>query len=287
MAIKKRYLIDQSPLFKLPTKRKLSTLLRFDLKEFESLIDEKKYRVFKKDERDIQHPILDLNRVHKRLANLLSRIAVPNYVHSTRGRSHISNAKMHTGNVPLVKTDISKFYPSITFSSVNRLFRDLFKCPPDVAFLLTHICCYQGKHLPTGSSISGYVAYFSSKHIFDEIDRLAKSEQCTMTLFVDDITISGRNASKRLLNLTKTVIRQGGLKVKDKKSHCFAAPQPKTVTGVVIVGDNLRIPNKLRQKIWKYKTKLAETNDPHERIKLEASIRGRRQAARQIDPAFT
>lgn len=34
------------------------------------------------------------------------------------------------------------------------------------------------------------------------------------------------------------------------------------------------------------KTKLAETNDPHERIKLEVSIRGRIQAARQIDPAF-
>ena len=286
MAIKKQYPIDQSPLFKLTTRKKLSALLRFDLKEFESLIDEKKYRVFKKDERDIQHPILDLNRVHKRLANLLSRIAVPDYVHSTRGKSYISNAKQHTGNVPLVKTDVSKFYPSITFSSVNRLFRDLFKCSPDVSFLLAHICCYQGRHLPTGSSISGYVAYFSSKHIFDEIDRLAKSKQCIMTLFVDDITISGKNASKRLLNGTNSVIIQGGLKVKNKKSHCFAAHQPKTVTGVIIVGDSLRIPNKLHQKIWESKEKLVETSIPHERLKLEASICGMSQAARQIDPTF-
>jgi len=240
----------------------------------------------KKDERDIQHPILDLNRVHKRLANLLSRIEVPDYVHSTRGKSHISNAKQHTGNVPLVKTDISKFYPNIIFSSVKRVFRDLFKCSSDVAFLLAHICCYQGKHLPTGSSISGYMAYFSSKHIFDEIDRLAKREQCTMTLFVDDITISGKKASKRLLNEINAVIRQGGLKVKDKKSHCFAAHQPKTVTGVIITGDSLRIPNKLHQKIWESKGKLAETTDKYERIKLKASIRGRSQAARQIDPDF-
>jgi len=49
MAIKKRYPIDQSPLFKLTTRRKLSALLRFDLKEFKSLIDEKKYCVFKKE----------------------------------------------------------------------------------------------------------------------------------------------------------------------------------------------------------------------------------------------
>ena len=265
MTVKKRYPLDQSPLFKLVTKKKLGELLGFDPKNLKFLTDEKQYHVFQKvagDKiREIQTPICDLKRVHKKIAILLSKIEVPDYVYSAKGRSYISNAKQHLGIYPLIKTDISQFYPSITFPFVYRFFHFMCKCSQDVSFILSQICCYKGKHLPTGSPISGYVAYFSSKHIFDAIDRLVKNEKCVMTLYVDDITISGEKASKRLLWRVNEIIRRNGLKVKNKKSISFAPVSPKPVTGVIITGDKLRIPNKLHKNIWETRYKLSKTKD--------------------------
>lgn len=290
MAVNKRHPLDQSRLFKLVTKKKLGELLGFDLKNLKFLIDEKQYHVFPKvsggKTREIQTPVGDLKRVHKKIAILLSKIEVPDYVYSTKGRSYISNAKQHLGIYPLIKTDISQFYPSITFSFVYRFFYCVCKCSPDVSFILSRICCYKGKHLPTGSPLSGYVAYFSSKHIFDEIDRLVKNEKCVMTLYVDDITISGERASKRLLWRVNKIIRHHGLKVKNKKSISFAPGCPKPVTGVIIDRDKLRIPNKLHKTIWETRFKLSKIKDQLLRSKLEASNRGKIQVARQIDPSF-
>ena len=107
-----------------------------------------------------------------------------------------------------------------------------------------------------------------------------------MTLYVDDITISGERASKRLLWSVNEIIRHHGLKVKNKKSISFAPACPKPVTGVIITGDKLRIPNKLHKTIWEERYKLSKTKDQYLRSKLEASNRGKIQVARQIDPSF-
>lgn len=290
MTVKKRYPLDQSPLFKLVTKKKLGELLGFNLKNLKFPIDEKQYHVFPKVSggriREIQTPVCDLKRIHKKIAILLSKIEMPDYVHSTKGRSYISNAKQHLGTYPLVKTDISQFYPSTIFPFVYRFFYSTCKCSPDVSFILSHICCYKGEHLPTGSPISGYIAYFASKHIFDEIDRLTKNGKCIMTLYVDDITISGERSSKRLLWEVNKIIQRNGLKVKNKKSISYAPFRPKTVTGVIITGDQPRIPNKLHKNIWETRNKLSKTKNQYLRSKLETSNRGKIQVARQIDPSF-
>lgn len=147
----RRYPIQDSRLYKIVGKGQLETLLGIQLEHLDRLLSPDNYRVWiNENNREIQQPINWLGQVHKRIGDLLSRIEIPEYVYSQKGRSYVDNARQHTGNVPLGKTDISKFYPSTTRQMVWRMFSEDFNCANDIADILADICCYQQKHLPTG-----------------------------------------------------------------------------------------------------------------------------------------
>lgn len=281
--VKRGYPLNQSPFYRLSNKRRLADLLGFDLKQFDALVGDENYHVFpNKQKRWIEHPIGALAPVHKKIASLLSRIALPNYLHSRRGRSYVSNAAAHAANAPLIKTDISSFYPSTSFGAVHDLFRLRFECSPDVAWHLARICCFQGKFLPTGSHLSGIVAFLAHQPMFDEIYALSARSGCTMTCYVDDIVLSGVGANKALLHKVRRVIARHGLTAKPSKSKVFEANVPKVVTGVVIGPDGLSVPNKQFKNMRLDRRLLKRTANPAKRERLINSISGRRQAMRQI-----
>ena len=116
-----RYTIDQSPLYRLATKKKLAQLLHTSVRSMLSIVKrgDKNYNVFEISQRGknrtVEHPKTYLEKIHKRLFKILRRIKTPEYLHSgIRGRSYISNAKAHRGNHPVAKIDIKGFYPSTT-----------------------------------------------------------------------------------------------------------------------------------------------------------------------------
>ena len=195
----KRYPMQDSPFYKLKGKGQLERLLRTELSDVGELTSAANYRVWMEDGREIQAPKNRLAAVHKRMATLLKRISPPDYVFSTKGRSHIDNAAQHIGKVPLIKTDIKKFYPSTTREMVLRFFREDLLCATDIANILADLCCFERRHLPTGSAISGYIAFLAAKPMFDRVEEMAIGEGCTMSTFVDDIAISGASAKMSLL----------------------------------------------------------------------------------------
>jgi len=253
------------------------------LKQLDELAVGTQYRVFKNDRgRWIQHPIGSLGAAHKRIAKLLARISLPDYVHAQKGRSYVSNARAHTGLVPVIKTDLTAYYPSVEFTQVIRLFSDEFKCPPDVAWLIARICTYQGRHVPTGSEISGFVAFLATRKMFDEIHALSLNSGCKMTCYVDDIVLSGQGATKRLLVQVRQIAKKHGMKTKDSKSKTFAAHAPKTITGCIVRGERILLPNIRHEKIIRLTRELKVATDIATRADLEASLRGRLQEAGQI-----
>jgi hypothetical protein len=279
---RKRYRVSDSPFYKLRGLGKLEQLLRIDLTKLDVLLAAENYRVWKNERgREIQAPVGWLACVHKRIADLLVRIEVPDYVYSQRGRSNVENALQHRGDSPLIKTDINKFYPSTTHGMVMRLFREDFQCASDVARIIADICCYQQVKLPTGSPLSGYVAFLAARPMFDRIDSLAVSNEAKLTVLVDDVTISGATASQRLLLQVRKIIRQHGLKTRAAKSKFYAANRPKPVTGAIVFGDTLRLPNKQHQKIRQTR-KALEVTPPRERSSLAARLRGQLVAANEV-----
>lgn len=278
----RRYPLQDSRLYKIIGKGQLETLLGIRLKYLDRLLSPSNYRVWvNENEREIQQPINLLGQVHKRIGDLLSRIEVPDYVYSQKGRSYVDNARQHIGNVPLGKTDISKFYPSTTRNMVWRMFSQDFKCAHDIADILADICCYQQKHLPTGSALSGRVAFFAAQKMFDEIYETTTTTSNKMTLYVDDIILSGQDVTKTLLCEVRQAVRRHGLKTKNSKTKTFSANMPKMVTGVVVVGNDVRLPNSRHKKIWEGR-RAVQGAAGEEKKKLTRALKGRLQEAKQI-----
>lgn len=276
------YPIHQSPLFRLLSKRQFESAIGVNWEAVPDLLARAGYRVWTNEKnREIQAPIFWMATVHKRIANLLGRIELPDYLFSRKGRSYADNARQHVGNQPLVKTDISKFYPSTTRRMVVKMFIQDFQCAEDVANRLADICCYKQEHLPTGSPLSGRVAFFAARHLFDEVAALASVSNCKMTTYVDDITLSGSNATKALLGEVRKIVSRHGLTTKQKKSKTFAAGAVKTVTGAVIAGNELRLPNQRHRRISEAHQDV-RTSSESTRAKAARVLRGRLQEATQI-----
>ncbi len=280
--VRKRYPIHQSPLYKVVGIGQLERVIGVDLVHLDRLLSRENYRVWLNDSgREIQQPIRWLGQVHKRIGSLLSRIEVPDYVFSQKGRSYADNARHHIGNVPLGKTDVSKFYPSTTRYMVWRMFIRDFQCAEDVAHILADVCCYEQKHLPTGSPLSGRIAHFAASPMFEEINDLAAKSASRMTVYVDDVTLSGPAVTKRLIGEVRRIVRRHGLRTKQSKTMTYSAKASKMVTGAIVVGDALKLPNARHKRIWETRAALRRAT-PSERKALLSSLRGRVQEARQV-----
>lgn len=276
------YPIHQSPLFRLLSKRQFESAIGVNWEAVPDLLARAGYRVWTNEKnREIQAPIFWMATVHKRIGNLLGRIELPDYLFSRKGRSYADNVRQHVGNQPLVKTDISKFHPSTTRRMVMKMFIEDFQCAEDVAHRLADICCYKQEHLPTGSPLSGRIAFFAARHLFHEVAMLASASNCKMTTYVDDITLSGPNATKALLGVVRKIVSRHGLTTKQKKSKTFAASAAKTVTGAVIVGDELRLPNQRHRRISEAHQDI-RTSSGTNRSRAARVLRGRLQEANQI-----
>src|SRR5687768_8297001 len=120
------HLLSDSGFYRLPSPLALANLLRIDVAEIEQLTEGRdgNYRLRwieppGKSRRLIEEPRQHLMRVQRRINSLLSRIRAPKFLYSgVKGRSAVLNAKEHDLGVPLVKLDISRFYPSTDGSRV-------------------------------------------------------------------------------------------------------------------------------------------------------------------------
>jgi hypothetical protein len=291
------YDLKQSPFYGLKSKRDLAALLRIDLSQLRSLlrgqesdlyaeinIKKKGELVLRKDgsPRLAEVPLPSLRRIHKRLLALLSRIFVPSYVHcSIKHRSYITNARAHIGTGPGIVLDLRRYYPSTKLRHIAGCFVRVFRCSPDVAFAIAKLCTYRG-HLPTGSCISGRLSYYAHKETFDLLSAEALRRGLTMTLYMDDLTISGDRGVRDFAQLAKTEVRRIGLDYREE--GCFKRGQPKTITGVIVTDDNLALPNRRHQAIIDCLLRWQTSTDPDERSQLGAQLLGRLGEADQIDP---
>lgn len=286
MKARKFYSIDQSPLFKLGSRRRLAQrVFDVELSFLEELANnDSNYRVFhitqgvKKRQVEAPKPILE--RLHRRLFVLLERVDKPDYLQSgVKGRSYITNAQLHVGHVPLAKLDIQKFYPSVGAGRVYRFFHQAMLCSPDVSALLTKLCTFDG-HVPTGSCLSQLLAYFATKDMFDELHQLALARAVRYTCYVDDLTFSGTGATPALLWEAKRVMHAHGFKY--HKDRCYLADQEKIVTGVMVDGDRIAILPSKEHEIWR-RTNALGGHDPSERKAAVERLIGSVVAAGQVE----
>jgi len=284
--------MNQSPLYKLGNKRRLASILNTTFPELQKLVcRDDNYLTFEINPdsdkpRPVETPKPRMERIHRRLFNLLSRIEPPEYLHSgVKGRSYITNARAHAGSKTMVKLDIVRFFPSTKRWHVYDFFRNVLCCSSDVAGLLANICTVDG-HLPTGSCVSQVLAFYAHKQMFDDISDGSSDDGLTMTCYVDDIAISGDNASGKTLHAARTRIKQRGLASHKKKEKIYPENRPKLITGVIIDGETLKLPNRKHKEIYKGVLNADNLEDDSEKSGVLEKALNRSIAAAQIDPAF-
>ncbi|MDD9893772.1 MAG: reverse transcriptase family protein, partial [Gammaproteobacteria bacterium] len=234
-------------------------------------------------ERDIEEPLPKLRKVHCRIASLLCRIEVFDGLHSGRkGRSNISNALAHLGdNRNAITCDITKFYPTTRRTHIFDFFYNTMECSPDVADLLSKLVSYE-EHIPTGSQISMPLAYFSNKRMFDEIEAAASSTQSVLTIFVDDLTISGPNLQKSFIKELERIVEKHGHKINRSKTRFYSSSDIKLITGAAIDGNSIFPRNKHLKALQDDLSEWFET--PTKKAKPISRILGRMTFIGSIEP---
>lgn len=284
------YPIEFSPLFELQSKRSLARLLGSSVAGLKRIAAHKNnYIKFNANpgtssERPIQEPLPWLKCIHVRLLDLLRRIQPPDYLKSgVRGNSIVSNAEVHALNTRGFKFDIKKFYPNVTRAHIFDCFYNTFRMASDVADLLTDLCVVDG-HLPTGSVMSADLAFYANLKMFEKLARIAEEEKLAMTLWVDDITVSGSGACRQICNRMTSVVESHGFRC--HKKVYFNPSIPFEVTGVLIHNGQMQIPNRRHKKLQTRLQELDSAANDQEFEKIAQSALGIMECMDQIQKRF-
>jgi RNA-directed DNA polymerase len=293
------YPLHQCALYKMGSKRRLSHLLGLDLKELINLSKrEDNYSVFElpaevckftgkvKKARWVQNPTPELKELHRRIQTLLSRVAVPEYCHGgPKGRSYRSNASAHITASYVATFDLKSFFPSTKAEQVFKFFFDDLKCSPDVAGLLTDLCTYQ-RALPTGSPVSPLLAFWANHALFSALKKRAGEQNLNLSVYVDDVTFSGKTLPSDLVFQVESIVQKYGQKLSPDKTRRFGPNSPKHVTGVVIHNEKLMVPHARFYKARAIQRAIKVALDDGERELLTAKLGGLLGEAAFIDARY-
>jgi retron-type reverse transcriptase len=252
MRTHKPYSLQQSPLYMLANHRKLAALLSVSLPDLRKLgHSDARYREFdipKKTggTRLVENPPRPLKLVQARLARLLSRIAPPDYLFCpVKGRSYVNNAAQHRNNRVVRCLDVRKYFPNTAARRVYWFFRHVLRCEPDIAETLCKLATHRD-HLPTGSPLSPIMAYFAHYDVWEKVAKIANANGLTLTIYIDDVTISGHRVSERTLWAVKKSIHASGLRYHKEKRFIDS---PAEITGAITRAGSLYPPNRQLKKL--------------------------------------
>ena len=249
--ISPRYPLSQSPLYRLTSPLPLAKRLKWDVDALEKLVNRADnytcFNIGRTKKRAVQKPKRRMQALHKRIATWLSRIEIPDYLHSaTKGRSYITNALTHSANTNLIQVDIRSFFQNVTRHAVYLFFVNVMRCRTDVAMLLAKALTVND-HLPTGSPVSPILSFYAHKLLFDRIANLASENELVFTLYIDDMCLSGGLASRKTLFDVRHIIASYCLK--SHKCRFFRSGIPRVVTGVALTSTGPRLPHRRHLKI--------------------------------------
>ena len=292
-----------SKLFGISDLNKLKDLLKCDLEEYKSTKhiywNHYQCRIINNGKRLVEEPDEELKKIQKRINSLLKEIIIPPYMHSCKGKSCITNAEAHKANPhKITKLDIYKYYPSTSRDKIYRFWKYDMKMSGEVANLMTNITTItifpnsnvfnylsdKGiktySHLPTGSPSSPLLSYLANRIMFDNIFHEVAKCGGTLSIYADDITISGVKDTKTVYLNIRTILFSNGYRVSNTKSGIKKNNKGIEITGIILGEDgNLMVPNRINKKI----KDIQQSSDCKD--KKEFAVKGIKQFQRQINRA--
>jgi hypothetical protein len=250
---RERYAFADSPWVQNLTQRDLAELLRFKKAQLELMVSFKEAWIIRRTAtvggkvRDLAYPFGKLRWVHERLKHHLGKIKQPEYLYSPRGgRAQRDNAALHVGQNQFLTLDICQFYPSTSSEHVFRWAHHVAGLRPDVAGILTKLATVDDR-LSFGSPLSPVLATLVHRKMFDDIHEACRARGLRMSLWVDDLTISGRFIPGELLSDIRAIVARAGLR--SHKIRYRSGARQVTITGIPVCRSCVIAPRALHQRV--------------------------------------
>ena len=202
------------------------------------------------DSRRICAPTGDLKAVQRQLADALwehqksvyEELGIkPNISHAfEKGKSIITNAKIHRNKRFVLNVDLKDFFDSIHIGRVCGFFEKnkYFNLPHGAAVTIAQLACYQGK-LPQGAPTSPIITNLICQVLDMHLLSLAKKYRLDYTRYADDITFSTNDKTfleKMDLFYTELEkkVKKAGFSINEKKTRISYRDSKQVVTGLVV-----------------------------------------------------
>lgn len=157
-----------------------------------------------------------------------------------RGKTIISNARVHKNKKYIIKIDLKNFFNTINFGRVKGYFEKNknFQFGYYAAVALAQLTCFKG-HLPQGAPSSPIISDLIFQIIDFRILKIAKKYKLDYTRYADDLIFS-TNDKKIVDNFNsfcisiENCINKSGFSLNEKKTRLIYKTSKQLITGLVV-----------------------------------------------------
>ena len=280
---------------------------------------EKYYGLFKLErkrggKREIRCPNSKLKSIQRWiLRHILDQIPTHNSCKGfCKGASISENALPHLHASSLLKVDLFRFFDSISERRIYHVFKSV-GYHPNLAVDLAKFCTFPAtdkyenailedpccpkdfqlsrSFLPQGAPTSPALANLVARRLDIRLSALVAKLGANYTRYADDLTFSGEFDSLPKIGQIKEIIRDEGFFINSSKVSLCSKGQQQKVTGLIVSGNELRIPKKYKRDILKH-LYFAEKFGPQQHLKnilidnasFQDWLLGRIMFVRSIEP---
>lgn len=173
-------------------------------------------------------------RINKRILRPVIRTLPDGMIGGVIDRSLKDNGIPHIHQEIVVRIDLKNCFPNTTDKTIFRVWRSYLGCGEKTASLLTRLTTFE-RRLPQGASTSPSLCNLALLPLFSRIKNLALTNGFQVTLFVDDITISG--SIQIVLNAIGPIIgyiHKNGHAIRNKKINKMPQNTKQITTGMIL-----------------------------------------------------
>jgi RNA-directed DNA polymerase len=186
------------------------------------------------DRRRIETPREPLKQIQRRIhRRLLTTVPLPpEMCGACPGKSILTNAAPHCRQPVVVTMDLRDCFPSTKYQQALAVYKGTFNCSPPIASLLTRLTTLRGS-VPQGAPTSSTLVNLCLVPLCLELRSIAAHHEVALTMYLDDITLSGPQATETVAPAIEAVMRHG-YAISSRKLQVLPASARQRVTGVVV-----------------------------------------------------